>query len=69
MEILWWRERGGVLVVVVAGVTPTREEGGRREREREREWWSQNFGSHGARLKTKKIEHKLIKNITNEINK
>jgi hypothetical protein len=26
MEILWWRERGKVLVAVVARVTPTREE-------------------------------------------
>jgi hypothetical protein len=61
-----WRSAGG------SGGRSDTNKGGRwqkRERERERERWSQNFGSHGARLKTKKIEHKLIKNITNEINK
>jgi hypothetical protein len=37
MEILWWQERGGVLVVMVVEAKPTGEEAGQIERERERE--------------------------------
>jgi hypothetical protein len=48
-----WKSAGGS-----GGKSDTNKGGAGR---REREWWSQNFGSHGARLETKKIEHKLIK--------